>query len=106
MKGDLEGLVAVVASWLSGYGSYSQTPWVRISQLPVFFLVSFLPKQVEFQRNNLYDSKICNKFIFLKHYPNILTYVRMCVRTYVLYDTHEVCVEVCMYNMIAFTVQY
>ena len=26
MKGDLEGLVAVVASWLSGYGSYNQTP--------------------------------------------------------------------------------
>ena len=26
MKGELEGLVAVVASWLSGYGGYSWTP--------------------------------------------------------------------------------
>ena len=26
MKGELERLVAVVASWLSGYGGYSQTP--------------------------------------------------------------------------------
>ena len=29
MKGELGGLVAVVALWLSGYGSYSQTPWVK-----------------------------------------------------------------------------
>ena len=39
MKGELEGLVAVVASWLSGYGGYSQTPWVPVPQLPFFSLL-------------------------------------------------------------------
>ena len=41
MKGELERLVAVVASWLSGYGGYSQTPWVRAPQLPFFFFSPF-----------------------------------------------------------------
>ena len=41
MKGELGGLVAVVASWLSGHGGYSQTPWVRVSQLPVFLFSPF-----------------------------------------------------------------
>ena len=49
MKGELERLVAVVASWLSGYGKYSQKPWDRVPQLPFLFLFSFLAKQVEFQ---------------------------------------------------------
>ena len=40
IKGELGGLVAVVALWLSGYGGYSQTPWVRVPQLP-FLLSSF-----------------------------------------------------------------
>ena len=48
MKEELEGLVAVVAFWLSGYDGYSQTPWVRVPQLLVF-LFSFLVQQVEFQ---------------------------------------------------------
>ena len=41
MKGELGGLVAVVASWFSGYGGYSQTPWVRVPQLPVFLFSPF-----------------------------------------------------------------
>ena len=41
MKGELGGLVAVVALWLSGYGSYSQTPSVQVLQLPVFLFSPF-----------------------------------------------------------------
>ena len=29
-------LVAVVTLWLSGYGGFGQTPWVRAPQLPIF----------------------------------------------------------------------
>ena len=47
---ELERLVAVVALWLSGYGGYSQTPWVRVPQL-LFFFLFFLTEWVEFQRN-------------------------------------------------------
>ena len=49
MKGELWRLVSVVASWLSGsvvYGSFSQTPWVRIPQLP-FFFSSFVHIMIE-----------------------------------------------------------
>ena len=42
MKGELEMLIAVVASWLSGYGGYSQTPWVQVQQLLFFFLLRIL----------------------------------------------------------------
>ena len=69
MKGELERLVAVVASWLSGYGSYSQIPWVRVLQLPFFSLFSFLPEQVEFQQNFYSDDKRCCS----------ITYVCMCI---------------------------
>ena len=41
MKGELRGLVAVVASWLSGYGNYSQTPCVRVPQLSFFLFSPF-----------------------------------------------------------------
>ena len=46
MKGELEGLVAVVVSWLSGYGGYSQTPWVRVPQLLVFLFSLFSPSSL------------------------------------------------------------
>ena len=46
MKGELGGLVAVVTSWLSGYGGYSQTPWVQVLQLPVFLFSSFSPSRL------------------------------------------------------------
>ena len=41
MKGELGVLVAVVASWLSGYGGYSQTSWVQVPQLAVFLFSPF-----------------------------------------------------------------
>ena len=41
MKGELGGLVAVGALWLSDYGGYSQTPRVRVPQLPVFLFSPF-----------------------------------------------------------------
>ena len=41
MKGELGGLVTVVALWLSGYGGYSQTPWVRVPQLSFFLFSPF-----------------------------------------------------------------
>ena len=44
----------MVASWLSGsvvYGGFSQTPWVRVPQLPFFPLFSFLSQQAGFQLN-------------------------------------------------------
>ena len=46
MKGELGGLVAVVASWLSGYGGYSQIPWVQVPQLPVFLFSPFSPSRL------------------------------------------------------------
>ena len=46
MKGELEGLVAVVALWLSGYDGYSQTPWVQVLQLPVFLFSPFSPSRL------------------------------------------------------------
>ena len=41
-----KGLVAVVVSWLKGYGGYSQTPWVRLPQLPVFHFSVFSPSRL------------------------------------------------------------
>ena len=49
---ELERLVAVVASWLSGYGGYSGYGDYRFeSRSCRFFLFSFLAEQVEFQQN-------------------------------------------------------
>ena len=39
-------LVAVLALWLSGYGGYSQTPWFRVMQLPVFLFSPFSPSRL------------------------------------------------------------
>ena len=46
IKGELWRLVSVVASQLSGYDGYSQTPWVRVPQLPVFRFSPFSPSRV------------------------------------------------------------
>ena len=70
MKGEMERLVAVVVSWLSGYGGYSQTPWVGVPQLPVFsFLLS--PQAGYFQRN------IYNQIVPFNGnaFPNCVEYV-------------------------------
>ena len=46
MKGEVGGLVAVVALWLSGYGGYSHIPWIRVTQLLVFLFSPFSPSRL------------------------------------------------------------
>ena len=46
--------------WLSGSGSYSQTPWVQVPQLPVLSLFSFLSKQVVFHTVIHWNPSIAN----------------------------------------------
>ena len=50
-KENCEGWFSVVASWLNGYGGYSQTLWVQVLQLLASLFFFFLPKQVVFQQN-------------------------------------------------------
>ena len=59
MKGELGGLVAVVDSWLGGYGGYSHTPWVRVPQLPVFLFSPFSPSGLGSNETSIIIHVLC-----------------------------------------------
>ena len=64
MKGELEGLVAVVASWLSTWLWRLQSDTLGSSPTVAgISLFSFLPEQVKFQRNFYSINFTCNYII-------------------------------------------
>ena len=52
-------LVAVVALWLSGYGGYSQSPWVQVPQLLVFLFSPFSPSGLGSNETSIFMLFVC-----------------------------------------------
>ena len=46
IKGELGEAGCYGGLWHSGYGGYSQTPWVRVPQLLVFLFSTFSPSRL------------------------------------------------------------
>ena len=71
MKGELWGLVSVVASGSVVYGGFSQTPWVRVPQLP-FFTFLLLSQQAEFHLTFVFVIRLLIYNIYLIIYDSTL----------------------------------
>ena len=76
----------MVSLWLSGYDGYSQTPWIRVTQLPALLFSPFS------------SSRLISNDTFIMFAVLFCLYLRTCTYTYVrMYCTY--CTQVDMIKL-------